>query len=191
MDFLSGLAKGGDSKTQPGGEEKSSTTDLFSDAKVVAEAARAQFSNEPDKCDKTKAAGSAAELLDAASQYGKLDSTQGIGKYVDQAEGYLRQYGAPKSTPAAAEDKPASNYHAAEAEDKPASNTHAAEAEIPSGGDVKKAVESGEAGDYVKKAEESGEAGGYAKKAEELLGGAGEKSGAEGLLKAAGGFFGK
>ncbi|KAG6426229.1 hypothetical protein SASPL_110449 [Salvia splendens] len=161
MDFLSGLAKGGDSKTQPGGEEKSSTTDLFSDAKVVAEAARAQFSNEPEKCDKAKAADSAADLLDAASQYGKLDSTQGVGKYVDQAEGYLRQYGAPKSTPAPAEDKPAAN--------------HAAETEIPSGGDVKKPEESGEAGEY-------------AKKAEELLG---EKSGADGLLKAAGGFFGK
>ncbi|KAG6429764.1 hypothetical protein SASPL_107817 [Salvia splendens] len=171
MDFLSGLAKGGDSKTQPGGEEKSSTTDLFSDAKVVAEAARAQFSNEPEKCDKAKAASSAADLLGAASEHGKLDSTQGVGKYVDQAEGYLRQYGAPKSTPAAAEDKPAANHVTETA-------NHVAETEIPSGGDVKKPEESGEVGDY-------------AKKAEELLGGTGEKSGPEGLLKAAGGFFGK
>ncbi|KAG6403392.1 hypothetical protein SASPL_135610 [Salvia splendens] len=87
----------------------------------------AQFSNEPEKCDKAKAASSSADLLGAASEYGKLDSTQGVGKYVDQADGYLRQYGAPKSTPAAA------------AEDKPA-----AETEIPSGGDLKKSDESGE-----------------------------------------------
>ncbi|XP_042019033.1 uncharacterized protein LOC121766864 [Salvia splendens] len=109
----------------------------------------AQFSNEPEKCDKAKAASSSSDLLGAASEYGKLDSTQGVGKYVDQAEGYLRQYSAPKSTPVAA------------AEDKPV-----AETKIPSGGDVKKPEESGEVGDY-------------AKKVEELLGGTGEKSGAE------------
>ncbi|KAG6424644.1 hypothetical protein SASPL_115062 [Salvia splendens] len=89
-----------------------------------------KFSNELEKCDKAKAASSSADFLGAVSKYGKLDSTQGVGKYVDQAEGYLRQYGAP------AEDKPA------------------AETEIPSGGDVKKPEESGEVGDYAKKAEE-------------------------------------
>ncbi|XP_047962951.1 nodulin-related protein 2-like [Salvia hispanica] len=173
MNFLSGLAKGGDSKTQPGGEEKSSTTDLFADAKVVAEAARAQFSNEPEKCDKAKAAGSAADLLDAASQYGKLDSTQGVGKYVDQAEGYLRQYGAPKSTPANHVTETETANHVTEtpnhvtetANHVTETANHVTETEIP-----------------------KPEAGDYAKKAEELLG---EKSGAEGLLKAAGGFFGK
>ncbi|KAG6405611.1 hypothetical protein SASPL_133203 [Salvia splendens] len=91
-----------------------------------------QFSNEPEKCDKAKTASSSADLL----RVWKLDSTQGVVKYVDQAEGYLRQYGAPKSTLAAAEDKPA------------------AETEIPSGGDMKKPEESGEVGDYAKKAEE-------------------------------------
>ncbi|KAG6432742.1 hypothetical protein SASPL_104328 [Salvia splendens] len=88
------------------------------------------FSNELEKCDKAKAASSSADFLRAVSKYDKLDSTQGVGKYVDQAEGYLRQYGAP------AEDKPA------------------AETEIPSGGDVKKPEERGEVGDYAKKAEE-------------------------------------
>ncbi|KAL1569830.1 nodulin-related protein 1-like [Salvia divinorum] len=93
MNFLSGLAKGGDSNNhKPGGEKKSSSAGLFSDAKVVAEAARAQFSNHPEKYDKAKAAGSAAHLLDAASEYGKLDETKGVGKYVHQAEDYLRRY---------------------------------------------------------------------------------------------------
>lgn len=213
MNFLSGLAKGGDSKNS--GDEKSST-DLFSSAKVVAEAAQAQFSNQPDKYDKDKAASAAADLLDAASDYGKLDQTQGVGKYVDQAENYLRKYGTPQS---AAAPPPASG------EEKPAPTaTETTAPEIPSGGDageyVKKAeeflskpseagAEAGGEGEYVKKPEEflsklseggaeAGGAGDYLKKAEEFLGkpsDGGEKGESEGgyggALKAAGGFFNK
>ncbi|XP_057775069.1 nodulin-related protein 2-like [Salvia miltiorrhiza] len=165
MDFISSFAKGGDSKKQPAaGEEKPSTADILADAKVVSEAARAQFSNQAEKCDKAKAAASAADLLDAASDYGKLDETQGVGKYVDQAEGYLRQYSGPNSTTAAAA--------AVAGEDKPAAATG-----IPSG-----------EGEHIKKAEESVDGGEYVKKAEEK----GESEGGYGdLMKAAGGFFNK
>ena len=199
MNFLSGFAKSGDSK-EKSGEEKSSTTDLFASAKVVAEAAQAQFGNEPEKCDKGKAAGAAADLLDAASDYGKLDETKGFGKYVDQAEGYLRSYNT-SSAPA------------------PAGEKAAPPTEVPSGGAgdyIKKAEEfvekpsEGGAGDYAKKAEEflskpaegggeaAGGAGDYIKKAEEFLSkpsDGGEKGESEGgyggLMKAAGGFLSK
>ncbi|KAL8518567.1 hypothetical protein ACS0TY_009795 [Phlomoides rotata] len=104
MDFLSGLAKSAQSKpeaVQPTNAEhpsnadhpaKHSSSDLLADAKVVAAAAQAQFSKDPQNCDKAKAASSAADLLDAAEGYAKLDSTKGVGKYAEQAEGYLRQY---------------------------------------------------------------------------------------------------
>ncbi|KAG6418402.1 hypothetical protein SASPL_120606 [Salvia splendens] len=145
------------------------TTDQKWDAKKPVAKRNVKASNEQEKCDKAQAASSSADLLGAASEYGKLDSTQGVGKYVDQAEGY------PQIHPATA------------AEDKPV-----AETEIPSSGDVKKAEESCEVGDYAKKAwellggtgeksgaedplcpyhndvknpEESGEDGDYAKKA--------------------------
>ena len=173
MNFLSSFAKGGDSKDDKTDGEKSSS-DLFASARVVAEAAQAQFGNEPEKCDKVKAAGAGADLLDAASSYGKLDETKGVGKYVDQAEGYLRQYSA-SSTPAA----PAP---AAAVEEKAADTA----AEIP-----KKAEE------VLDKPSEGGAAD-YAKKAEEFLSKpseGGEKGESEGgfggLAKAAGGFFNK
>ncbi|KAL0385952.1 UNVERIFIED_CONTAM: Nodulin-related protein 1 [Sesamum radiatum] len=99
MDFLSSLAKG-ESKPD-NSDQKPSNSDLFASAKLVADAAQAQFRNEPDKYDKAKVAGATADLLDAASQYGKLDETKGVGKYVDQAENYLRQYNTTTSTTAA------------------------------------------------------------------------------------------
>ena len=200
MNFLSSFAKGGDSKDDKTDGEKSSS-DLFASARVVAEAAQAQFGNEPEKCDKVKAAGAGADLLDAASSYGKLDETKGVGKYVDQAEGYLRQYSASSA--------PAAPAPAAAVEEKAADTA----AEIP-----KKAEEvldkpsEGGAADYAEKAEEvlskpaeealdkpsEGGAADYAKKAEEFLSKpseGGEKGESEGgfggLAKAAGGFFNK
>ncbi|KAJ7943381.1 putative Nodulin-related protein 1 [Quillaja saponaria] len=68
-----------------------SNSELFSSAKLVAEAARCSFNKENDKVDKGKAAGAAADLLDAASHYGKLEE-KSFGKYVDKAENYLHQY---------------------------------------------------------------------------------------------------
>lgn len=95
MDFLSSLAKGDQPKPtsdQPDHQEKPKNSDLFASAKLVADAAQSQFRHEPEKYDKAKVAGASADLLGAASGYAKLDETRGVGKYVDQAEDYLRRY---------------------------------------------------------------------------------------------------
>lgn len=68
-----------------------STGDLLSSAKVVADAAKASLRREADGVDKGRVAGAAADLLDAASHYGKLEE-KNLGKYVEKAEGYLREY---------------------------------------------------------------------------------------------------
>ncbi|MED6194425.1 hypothetical protein PIB30_028456 [Stylosanthes scabra] len=73
-------------------EEQHSTSELFSSAKLVAEAAQANFSGQGDRVDRAKAADAAGDLLDAASQYGKLDDQKGIGQYVDKAADYLHSY---------------------------------------------------------------------------------------------------
>lgn len=204
MDFLSSLAKGDQPKPssdQPNNSDhhqKPSNCDLFSSAKVVADAAQAQFRNEPEKYDKAKVAGATADLLDAASEYGKLDETKGVGKYVDQAENYLRQYNTPHSSTAPVVDSADHKTTTADppalvdapgeqkttptdapapvgdcADDKTAAittTTETTEAEKPSGG----------AGDYVKMAEgflnkqsgggaEGGGAGDYIKMAEGFL----------------------
>ncbi|CAK9186165.1 unnamed protein product [Ilex paraguariensis] len=70
---------------------KPSTSELMSSAKLVAEAAKATLSHESDKVDKSKVAGAAADLLNAASSYGKLEE-KSFGKYVQKAENYLYQY---------------------------------------------------------------------------------------------------
>ncbi|KAK3035901.1 hypothetical protein RJ639_031324 [Escallonia herrerae] len=66
-------------------------SELFSSAKLVAEAVRSTFRRESDKVDKAKVADAAEDLLQAASKYGKLDE-KGFGRYVDKAEGYLHSY---------------------------------------------------------------------------------------------------
>ncbi|XP_057810772.1 nodulin-related protein 2-like [Salvia miltiorrhiza] len=71
---------------------KPSKSDLMHSAKVVADAAQSHFRAEPEKFDKAEVAGAAADLLDAAADYAKLDDAQGIGMYVDKAEDYLRHY---------------------------------------------------------------------------------------------------
>ncbi|KAJ6820479.1 nodulin-related protein 1-like [Iris pallida] len=65
-----------------------SPASLLSSAKVVAEAAQSALRHDPESLDKAKAADAAADLLDAASHYTKLDQS-GYGKYVDKAEDYL------------------------------------------------------------------------------------------------------
>ncbi|KAK4430054.1 Nodulin-related protein 1 [Sesamum alatum] len=201
MDFLSSLAKGeskpsSDQPDNSGHPQKPSNSDLFASAKMVADAAQAQFRNEPEKYDKAKVAGATADLLDAASQYGKLDETKGVGKYVDQAENYLRQYNTtsqssttapvpvPDSTdhknttapvPDSGEQKPITTDAPAPVGDSEdyktaTTTTETTEAAKPSGG----------AGDYVKMAEgflnkqsgsgaEGGGAGDYIKMAEGFL----------------------
>ncbi|KAL9149207.1 hypothetical protein ABFS82_12G094900 [Erythranthe guttata] len=174
MDFFSNLAKSAaqskPSSDQPAddNQEKSSNYDLLGSAKVVAAAAQSQFANEPEKYDKVKVAGASADLLGAASDYGKFDETQGFGKYANQAEGYLRQYGTPQTTTtattpaadtaglektaAATDDAPAAGDYddekiAAAVDDKIVPTKTADADEYPTGG-----AEDGGAGDYIKKA---------------------------------------
>ncbi|XP_057543083.1 nodulin-related protein 1-like [Amaranthus tricolor] len=68
-----------------------STSELMTSAKTVAEAAQLACSQQTDKIDKAKVAGAAEDILGAAKTYGKLEQTTGIGQYVDKAEGYLHQ----------------------------------------------------------------------------------------------------
>uniref|UniRef100_A0A5B7BLR1 Nodulin-related protein 1 n=1 Tax=Davidia involucrata TaxID=16924 RepID=A0A5B7BLR1_DAVIN len=82
-------------KTNPTHPEKHhqqpSTSELLSSAKLMAEAAKATLNHESDKVDKAKVSGAAADLLGAASHYGKLEE-KSFGKYVEKAENYLHQY---------------------------------------------------------------------------------------------------
>ncbi|MFX9845905.1 hypothetical protein ABTP16_08490, partial [Acinetobacter baumannii] len=200
MDFLNKLAKGDDSKptsdapdTTP--NHKPTNSDLFSDAKVVAAAAQAQFNNQTEGLDKAKAASSAANILDAAEQYGKLDSTTGVGKYAEQAEDYLRKYGGPGETKPTTETAPPAEIKETVETKEPTTETappaevkEPVESEKPvpetTPAEIKEPVEKkpeaeGGVGDYVKMAEgvldkeEGGESGG----------------GIGGFAKKAGGFF--
>ncbi|KAF3431551.1 hypothetical protein FNV43_RR26282 [Rhamnella rubrinervis] len=74
-----------------GGHKPASSGELLSSAKLVAEAAKSTFRNGSDKVDKGKVAGATANLLDAASHYGKLEE-KSFGKYVEKAENYLHHY---------------------------------------------------------------------------------------------------
>lgn len=97
MDFLKSNTDDSQTNTTT---TNSSGDDLFSSAKVVAGAAQSQLHSQD--YDKPKAAGAGADLLGAASDYTKLDDTQGVGKYVAQGEEYLRNY----SNPTDAKDHP-------------------------------------------------------------------------------------
>ncbi|CAI9775205.1 unnamed protein product [Fraxinus pennsylvanica] len=76
----------------PNHHPKPSKSDLLNSAKVVADAAKSHLRHEENKVDNHKVAGAAADLLNAASEYGKLDDNEGLGKYVDKAENYLYKY---------------------------------------------------------------------------------------------------
>ncbi|EXB65071.1 hypothetical protein L484_004247 [Morus notabilis] len=144
MDLLKSLAGGHGDK--PAGEDnkpgnhghrqKSSTTELLSSAKEVADAAKFAASNQSDKIDKGKAAGAGADLLDAAAQYGKLGE-KGVGEYVHKAGDYLHQYEA-KNTAAGGGG---GHDHA-----KPSDDHH-------HGDDQKKSDSEGGFGDYFKAAQ--------------------------------------
>ncbi|KAI4387524.1 hypothetical protein MLD38_005351 [Melastoma candidum] len=81
----------------PQQHQHASNADLVNSAKYLAEAARSAFSHESGKVDTGRAAGAAADLLDAASHYARLEE-KSFGKYVDQAENYLHQYQSSHST---------------------------------------------------------------------------------------------
>lgn len=113
MDFLKKLATESTGSTTATTESKGSSdnpqapaapsqSELLSNAQVLADAARSTLQKEPNKVDNAKVAGAAADLLDSAESYGKLDSTTGIGSYVEKAQNYLHQYETSHSTTAAA-----------------------------------------------------------------------------------------
>ncbi|KAK4753556.1 hypothetical protein SAY87_001660 [Trapa incisa] len=78
-----------------------STSELLSSAKLVAGAAKSTLAHKSDEVDKCRVAGAAADLLGAASHYGKLEE-KGFGGYVNKAETYLHQYhSSHSSTPSA------------------------------------------------------------------------------------------
>ncbi|KAG8366419.1 hypothetical protein BUALT_Bualt17G0077700 [Buddleja alternifolia] len=178
MDFLSNLAKGDKPKPtsdQPNNPDHQPKPDLLSSAKVVAEAAQAHLGNEPAKYDKAKVAGAAADILDAAEKYGKIDEKQGVGKYVEQAEDYLRSQ---------------SGTHAA---DKTAGGGGGSgEHKIAAGGEAGK-PSGGGAGDYVKTAEGllNKPEGGAAAEGEKSKPSSESEGGYGNLMKKAGGFFNK
>ncbi|KAH7855031.1 hypothetical protein Vadar_020422 [Vaccinium darrowii] len=66
-----------------------SSSELFSSAKVLAEAGQATYGQ--GTVDKAKAAGAASDLLDAGCQYGKLEDGK-YGQYIGKAETYLDKY---------------------------------------------------------------------------------------------------
>ncbi|XP_074573803.1 uncharacterized protein LOC141830217 [Curcuma longa] len=104
-------------KTGSGDSHGPDPTELFSSAKVVADAAKSTFSGAADQVDKSAAAGAASDLLGAVSHYTKIEESS-YGKYVEQAETYLEQYrttGGP--TTAAAAAAPEAGEAAAKAEE--------------------------------------------------------------------------
>lgn len=121
-----------------------SSSELLSSAKLVAEAAKSTLHHDQrDKVDKGKVAGAAADLLDAASHYGKLDQQKGAGKYVEKAENYLHHYHSSHSTTTTTTAATADLHSGAHSTTKPEkhSDSHG------SGGDH------GGSGDYLKMAQ--------------------------------------
>ncbi|KAM3342138.1 nodulin-related protein 1 [Capsicum galapagoense] len=85
------------SNHKPNSHPKPSKSELMSSAKLVADAAKAKLHHDPKNFEKSELAGAAADLLNAASQYGKLEE-KGIGKFVGKAETYLHKYETSHST---------------------------------------------------------------------------------------------
>jgi len=66
--------------------------DLFSSSKLVADAAASVFQHKnTDNIDKKEVAGTAADILHAASSYGKLEERP-AGKNIKKAEDYLQNF---------------------------------------------------------------------------------------------------
>ncbi|XP_055801265.1 nodulin-related protein 1-like [Solanum dulcamara] len=79
------------STQKPKSHPKPSKSELMSSAKLVANAAKSKLHHDPKQFEKSELAGAAADLINAASQYGKLEET-GIGKFTGKAESYLHKY---------------------------------------------------------------------------------------------------
>ena len=93
---------------------KVSPGDLLSSAKVVADAARSSLRHESGKVDKGRVANAAADLLCAASHYGKLEE-KSYGKYVEKAETYLHKYDSSHSSGDSATAAHSSSTHSSAA----------------------------------------------------------------------------
>jgi hypothetical protein len=82
--------------------EGNNSGDLMSSGKVVAGAAVSVFQQKSvDNVDKKEVAGAAAEILHAASTYGKFEDKP-AGQYIEKTEGYLKEF---SSGPAAGAEK--------------------------------------------------------------------------------------
>lgn len=100
-----------------------SSSELLSSAKLLGEAAQSTFAHKSDGVDKGRVAGAAADLLGAASHYGKLEE-KSFGKYVDKAETYLHQYHTThSSTPTVAPGNPGHSAATAAASHKPSESS--------------------------------------------------------------------
>lgn len=97
-----------------------SSSELLSSAKLVAEAAKSTFSGSKSEqeLEKAKVADAAADLICAASHFGKLED-KALGKYVDKAEEYLHQYHASHGSGPAATAVSGGPGHADPAAHKP------------------------------------------------------------------------
>ncbi|KAL6902015.1 hypothetical protein ACP4OV_004891 [Aristida adscensionis] len=72
--------------------EGNNSGDLMSSGKLVAEAAVSVFQQKSvENVDKKEVAGAAAEILHAASTYGKFEDKP-AGQYIEKAEGYLKEF---------------------------------------------------------------------------------------------------
>ncbi|KAF3332558.1 hypothetical protein FCM35_KLT02135 [Carex littledalei] len=137
-------------------ESKPSPANLFSSTQVVADAAKSTLRNETGKVDKGKAAGAAANILHAASHYGKLEE-KSFGKYIEKAEGYLHHYESSHSTSIAGPTtKPTGHSSDEHNSSKPHYSQH--ESSAPHGSDKKKKRKEeekseGGVGDYIKLAQ--------------------------------------
>ncbi|OAY59404.1 hypothetical protein MANES_01G030000v8 [Manihot esculenta] len=72
-----------------------SSSELISNAKMVADAAKSSLRHERHKVDKGRVAGAAANLVGAASR--KFEGRR-LGRYLGKAENFLRHYHSSHST---------------------------------------------------------------------------------------------
>ncbi|KAE8023166.1 hypothetical protein FH972_008902 [Carpinus fangiana] len=136
--------------THPQKHHQPSNSELLASAKLLAEAAQSSMRHETGKVDKGRAAGAAADLLDAASHYGKLEE-KSFGKYVEKAETYLHQYHSSHSSTTTTTH--GSGHSAATTTHSSATTTHSAPHSAPhSDGDDAPSSGSGY-GEYFKMAE--------------------------------------
>lgn len=128
---------------------KPSSSDLLSSAKVVGEAAMSTFHHETEKINKAKVADAAADLLGAASDYGKLEKT-GLGTYVEKAENYLHQYHSSHSSTGEVHSTASTVHNSAHSTHAPTTTMEHHSSSAHSG---EEAQSEGGLGDYMKMAQ--------------------------------------